>query len=79
MANALLLFVIETAVAIAFKVGVCDLISKLFAHTDIILGLLQAARAISAFFSEAFANSIYNFFIFIEDDFHCFSLFNAVD
>ena len=77
--NALLLFVIETAVAIAFKVGVGDLISKLFAHTDILFCLLQAARAISAFFSEAFANSIYNFFIFIEDDFHCLSLFNAVD
>ena len=42
----LLFLVVEAAVAVALKLGICDLLAKLPAHTDVVLGLLEAAGAL---------------------------------
>ena len=42
----LLFLVVEAAVAVALKLGICDLLAELPAHTDVVLGLLEAARTL---------------------------------
>ena len=56
--------------AIPFKRRIGDLIAEFFAHTLRFFGSLAAAGAISARFYEPFFDDLYDFFVFIESDFH---------
>ena len=65
-----LFFVIQHAVAIAFKVRVRDLLTEFLTDTFIFLRPLQAAGAVSASALEPLLNGGNHFFIFIQSDGH---------
>ena len=68
--GALFFFVIEHAVAIAFKIRVSDLVTKFLAHTLVFGSSLKAARAVTAGLLQTFLYGIDDFFVFIQTDFH---------
>ena len=59
-------FIVQHAVAIAFEIGVCDLIAKLFAHAFGIRRMVQSARAVPAVALHGAAQTFHHFFIFVE-------------
>lgn len=56
--------------AVALVVGVCNLLSKLLAHTFIVLSLLSAARAITPVRAYFAAKHLYNLAVFVVSNLH---------
>ena len=66
----LFFFVIEVAVAKAFKVGICDLGAELGTHALVLRGALQAAGAIAAGHGKTLANACHDLAIGVFLDLH---------
>ena len=62
--------IIKHTVAVALEARILDLLFKFSAHAFIILGLLSAARTVSATLFETCLNHTYDPLIGIECDFH---------
>ena len=56
--------------AVAFEIGVCDLIAEFLTHTFVVLRFLQTARAITALHVKAFLDLRHERLIFIESNCH---------
>ena len=61
--------VVEAAMAIAFKIGIGNLIAELLAHTVVFFGFQQTAGAIAFLFYKPHADFFDNVFIFVKSDF----------
>ena len=66
----LFFLVIKHAMAKAFELLVGNLFTKLFAHTHCVLGHFTSAWTMSAFFQDAFAYCLDNFFVGIINNSH---------
>ena len=62
--------IIKHTVAVALEVWIFDLLLKFSAHAFIILGLLSAARTVSAALLQTRLNHTYDPLVGIECDFH---------
>ena len=56
--------------AITLEIGVCDLLPEFLANALILLGTLEAARAIATGTLQAFLDGLNHFCIFIQSDSH---------
>ena len=56
--------------AVTLEIGICDLLPEFLANALILLGTLQAARAITTGTLQAVFHGLYHFCIFIESDCH---------
>ena len=65
-----LFLIIQHAMAVAFEVGISDLLPEFFANALVLLGTLQAARTVSAGAFKALFDGGNHFFIFVESDGH---------
>lgn len=74
----LFFFVIKQAVAVAFEIFVGDLLAEFLADTFGILARFHTAGAIAAATFQAFFDDSYDFFIFIEANFHSDTTFFVI-
>ena len=56
--------------AIAFKIGVGDLIPKFLTHAEILRRLLQAAGTIPVLAPQALPDLLYHLWVIVKTDFH---------
>ena len=56
--------------AVAFKIGIRDLLPEFLANALVFLGTLKAARAVTTGTLQAFLYGLYYFCIFVESDSH---------
>ena len=62
--------IIKHAVAIALKVGVCDLLTKLLADALIFFLFRKAAGTVAVLCLQTFTDGFYDFLVGIFSDFH---------
>ena len=73
-----LILVIEHAMTVTLKVGVCDLLPEFLADALVILGSLQSAGAVSVLCLQPLFNSLYHFLIFVQTNCHTFHILSMI-